>query len=137
MVSFDARIEWEYFIREPYRRRLTHPFNFEVDGQMFIIQPGYYTDGASIPRWLWSVAGSPFTGKYVLAALIHDILYATNFYSKDQCDSIFREAMHNSGVSDLRAWGMYRAVCMFGDSSYSKNKDEIAGASRHLTMTYL
>src|SRR5690242_2835861 len=32
----------------------------------------YRTDGASIPMPLWSIIGSPFTGKYVPAAIVHD-----------------------------------------------------------------
>src|SRR3954451_307848 len=34
---------------------------------------GYRTDGASIPWPLWSFVGSPFTGRYVKAAIIHDV----------------------------------------------------------------
>jgi len=34
----------------------------------------YITDGASIPRWLQPIVGSPWSGKYPRAAVIHDWL---------------------------------------------------------------
>ena len=33
---------------------------------------GMTTDGASIPRALWTLIGSPYTGNYRRAALVHD-----------------------------------------------------------------
>jgi hypothetical protein len=30
-------------------------------------------DGASIPRALWTLVGSPYTGNYRLASIVHDV----------------------------------------------------------------
>jgi hypothetical protein len=44
----------------------------DPDGLSWISPKGLVTDGASIPRALWSIVGSPFTGNYRRAAVIHD-----------------------------------------------------------------
>jgi uncharacterized protein DUF1353/sporulation related protein len=41
-------------------------------GRRWTVPPGTKTDGASIPRSLWSIVGSPFTGTYLRASVIHD-----------------------------------------------------------------
>lgn len=44
------------------------------DGRRITMSRGYISDGASIPRLLWTLVGSPFTGKYRWAAWPHDKL---------------------------------------------------------------
>ena len=39
------------------------------------IEAGFIFNGASIPRLVWPLIGSPMTGKYVRAALVHDDAY--------------------------------------------------------------
>ena len=53
--------------------KLLDAFIFDDPNKKQWIAPqGLITDGASIPRVLWSVAGSPWTGLYRDAAVIHD-----------------------------------------------------------------
>ena len=39
------------------------------------VRPGFRTDGASIPRLLWRVFGSPYDPDIFAAAIAHDALY--------------------------------------------------------------
>jgi hypothetical protein len=48
-------------------------------GREWYAQHGLITDGASIPQFLWSVIGSPYTGNYRRAAIIHDYYCTNNF----------------------------------------------------------
>jgi hypothetical protein len=71
-------------------------------------------DGASIPQALWSIVGSPFTGKYVQASVIHDYYCDVRIRKWQHVHRIFLEAMLVSGVSETRAKVMYAAVYFAG-----------------------
>ena len=96
-------------------------------GYRITINKGFDFDGASIPKWLWSIYGSPFTGNYVVASLIHDGLYASQKVSKRISDKIFLDIMKQSNVGYVKRTSMYLAVKMFGGKDWkeaSKYKDE-------------
>lgn len=88
------------------------------DGKVITVPKGYVSDGASIPRWLWSVAGSPFTGRYVPAAFVHDYLCQVGLEGKPEASwadthKIFYEAMLDNGCPKHGLKGAvakYRAV---------------------------
>ena len=91
------------------------------------IKKGFDFDGASIPKWLWSIYGSPLNGNYVVASLIHDGLYASQKISKKISDKIFLDIMKQSNVGYIKRTSMYLAVKMFGGKDWkesSKYKDE-------------
>ncbi len=71
-------------------------------------------DGASIPKALWSLVGSPFTGKYVQASVIHDYFCDIRSRNWKEVHRVFYEAMLVSGVSEKRAKVMYAAVYFAG-----------------------
>ena len=103
-------------------------------GEYYIIPKGYKTDGASIPRYLWSAEGSPFTGKYRDAAVIHDYLCSAEndareevklngfykdgtsiaFVSWQKACAIFHEAMLEAGCSKFDACKKATGVYLFG-----------------------
>src|SRR5437764_14441178 len=41
-------------------------------GVVWLTQKDYVVDGASIPRAFWTLVGSPYTGHYRRASIIHD-----------------------------------------------------------------
>jgi len=78
----------------------------------------YLTDGASIPRWSQPIVGSPWSGKYPRAAVIHDwlcssegeILGSDKKLTKKETDQVFLEMMEFLGVGSIKRHIMYRAV---------------------------
>ena len=44
-------------------------------GNVWVAPIGSVVDGASIPRYLWSVMGGPFEGRYRNASVLHDVAY--------------------------------------------------------------
>ena len=42
-------------------------------GEVWVAPIGSVVDGASIPRYLWSVMGGPFEGRYRNASVLHDV----------------------------------------------------------------
>ena len=96
-------------------------------GYSVTVKKGFDFDGASIPKWLWSIYGSPLNGNYVVASLIHDGLYASQKVSKGTSDKIFLDVMKQSNVGYIKRTSMYLAVKMFGGKDWkeaSKYKDE-------------
>ena len=96
-------------------------------GYNITVKKGFDFDGASIPKWLWSIYGSPLNGNYVVASLIHDGLYASQKVSKSVSDKIFLDIMKQSNVGYIKRTSMYLAVAMFGGKDWkeaSEYKDE-------------
>ena len=96
-------------------------------GYNITVKKGFDFDGASIPKWLWSIYGSPLNGNYVVASLIHDGLYASQRVSKSVSDKIFLDVMKQSNVGYIKRTSMYLAVKMFGGKDWkeaSEYKDE-------------
>ena len=96
-------------------------------GYKIRVKKGFDFDAASIPKWLWSIYGSPLNGNYVVASLIHDGLYASQKVSKKISDKIFLDVMKQSNVGYIKRTSMYLAVAMFGGKDWkeaSECKDE-------------
>jgi hypothetical protein len=86
----------------------------DADGHTLTAGPGFPTDGASIPRALWTIVGSPFTGTYIGAAVIHDVGCDTHQYSWQTTHRMFYTAMRRLGVSDNYAKLLYWGVRIGG-----------------------
>ena len=76
----------------------------------------FITDLASVPRLplVWLLVG----GSAQAAGAIHDYLYRTGQVSRAVADSIFLEAMADTGVPWARRWAMYYAVRVGGSTAY-------------------
>jgi hypothetical protein len=94
---------------------LVDKFGFrDKTGLDWMVPEGTRVDGASIPQALWSIVGSPFTGKYRDASVIHDFYCDTRLRPWADVHRVFYEAMIVSGVSEVRAKVMYAAVYFAG-----------------------
>ena len=95
-------------------KEVVKAFGFrDSKGFKWDVPAGSRTDGASIPRALW-IFGSPFTGKYLKAAVIHDHFYETKYRSWVRTHDVFYEAMLASGVPKWKAKTMWAMVYRFG-----------------------
>lgn len=86
----------------------------DIDGHVLTAEPGFQTDGASIPRALWTIVGSPFTGKYLGAAVVHDVGCVNHKYSWQVTHRMFYTAMRELGVGDDYAKVLYWGVRLGG-----------------------
>lgn len=84
----------------------------------------YKTDGASIPKFAWSIIGGPL-GKYAPATVVHDFLYHTQTRTRKEADRIFLEAMKVLGVGWWKRGTMYNMVRLFGWRAWNRRKKEI------------
>lgn len=100
------------------RRMALHPDTTLMfrrrNGETIAAKPWLEFDGASIPVWAWPLIGSPFTGKYRRAAVIHDTLCAAKERPWRDAHRVMYEACRALGVGKFRAWLMYRALLIGG-----------------------
>ena len=94
-------------------------------GYKITVKKGFDFDGASIPQALWGLYGNPLSGKFRIAALVHDALYASQVLEKSTCDSIFLELMKTHGVGYIKRYSMYNAVKVFGFKAWKSSQDEL------------
>jgi Protein of unknown function (DUF1353) len=95
--------------------KLLAPYVFvDPDQKLWTAPKGLVTDGASIPRPLWSIVGSPWTGLYRNAAVIHDAYCDSHSEPWQAVHRVFYRAMLANGVNPLQAKIMYAAVYRFG-----------------------
>lgn len=101
-----------------------------VDGNTITIPIGFETDLSSVPRWLWGIA-PPF-GNFVLAAIVHDYLYHTNYRESDLGARKARRLADDTMLSLSNKYNnstlfkkadnylRYAAVRLFGANIYKK-----------------
>ena len=96
--------------------RVIEDFTFtEADnGAVWDAPSGSIVDGASIPQVLWSFVGSPFTGDYVYASIVHDVACDARTRPWRDVHYMFYQACLAGGTTSLRAKLMYLAVRNFG-----------------------
>lgn len=94
---------------------LVEPFGYvDSSGNRWQAEKGLVTDCASIPRALWTVVGSPCTGLYRRAAVIHDFYCRYKYRKWEKVHKVFYDAMRSSGVNAIKSKLMYYAVRRFG-----------------------
>lgn len=96
------------------RVRLIEEFSFiDPDNLVWRVPANYdQLDGASIPRALWSLVGSPFTGDYRRASIVHDHAcnLATTPAERRKADRMFYHACREGGCSRWEALLLYAGV---------------------------
>jgi len=87
-----------------------------------MVPVGFMSDGASIPKFAWSIVGHPFSG-YFPAAVVHDYLYRAGCkpdLSRKQADKMLRDLMRCLGYGWLSSRTFYLAVRIGGRKSWKK-----------------
>ena len=118
-----AGTKWGYYNGEPVTKwnpdgrtmtLLTELRYTDPHGEVWDAPIGSVVDGASIPRYLWSIMGGPFEGQYRNASVLHDVAYDRHNRPWQDCDRMFYNAMRCSGVNAVEAKTMYYALYKFG-----------------------
>lgn len=85
----------------------------DPDGKVWEVPAGYSIDGASIPKALWSLIGSPYTGDYRRASIVHDKACddaKKDFIARRAADRMFFHACRAGGCSTDEAKTLYLGV---------------------------
>ena len=82
----------------------------DSQGRIWIAHLGDIIDGASIPRLLWRVAGSPFVGLHRKASVIHDVYCVTRrdhltgaVIPHEEVHHCYKEMLLAAGVGEWEA----------------------------------
>ena len=75
---------------------------------------GSVVNGASIPRSFWTAIGSPFTGRFRNASVVHDVACVDRARPWKQVHRMFYEACRCNRTNVVQAKIMYYAVYHFG-----------------------
>ena len=79
-------------------------------GRLWEAPKGSVTNGASIPRTLWSSIGSPYTGNYRRASIIHDVAIRTPCILRSEADTMFYFACLAGGCAPMEGKLLYAGV---------------------------
>ena len=82
----------------------------DPQGRRWEAPAGSVTDGATIPRTLWSSVGSPFTGSYRLASILHDSALQDPAILRIDADNMFYFACLAGGCTPLESKLFYAGV---------------------------
>lgn len=84
----------------------------DSNGKRWDAPLGSIINGASIPQWLWDTIGSPYTGCYRNASIVHDIacMRATTKAERKLADKMFWEACVAGGCTEPQANDLYAGV---------------------------
>ena len=110
---FEGRLvaAWVHEPGPDRRMRLVEPFVFHDNRSVeWAVPAGAVVDGASIPRVLWPLIGSPFVGDHRRASVVHDHFCALKNRRWQAVHRMFYDALLASGVHRLRAMILYGGV---------------------------
>jgi len=94
---------------------LLEPFAYvDPDGVRWDAPAKSVVDGASIPRFAWTIIGGPYEGKYRNASVIHDVACVEKKRPWRSVHRVFFLAMLAGGADRTQAKIMYAAVYHFG-----------------------
>lgn len=100
--------------------RVTEEYVVEFCGERTVVPVGTLFDGASIPRLLWWIAGSPYQPRYKQASAVHDLHYEAHeahegsAIDRKTSDRIYAGILIRDGVSPVMACLHYVALRAFG-----------------------
>jgi hypothetical protein len=105
-------------------------------GRLLVVEPGFQSDGMSVPRFLWPLVG-PYEPKSFPAAFCHDALYCSELVKREVADDEFRRILLGYGMKPWVADGCYKAVRWLGWIVWRKHTPEsIAAARRFCRIIY-
>lgn len=108
---------------------LVNDWSLFYRGEIYRIPAGFKTDGASIPRFLWRVCGTPLAVPRIYAAIVHDWLYSGGDVrvSRAEADAIYRDLQIALGVSRFKACIEWGALRLCGGSHWYENTKKKEG----------
>ena len=115
MASFsgDPVTQWLSEHGSDRRMKIQEEFWFEDNASKRWVAPkDSIVNGASIPEALWSLVGSPYTGDYRRASVVHDVACDNPLISREAADDMFYEACLAGGCSFFQAKLLRAGVCL-------------------------
>lgn len=91
--------------------KMVAPFYYDdPEGRRWLAPKDATIDGASIPVALWSSVGSPYTGEYRRASIVHDVACGSADVIRKSANKMFYFACLEGGCSVAEARLLYAGV---------------------------
>lgn len=124
----DHAIEFERPLMSPNKDgtwSLMADWSVYLGGHWFRLPSGFVTDGASIPRFLWRLCGTPMDVPRLYAALVHDWLYSGGDPDATRADAdlVYREILVALDYPRIKAYIEYYALRLLGGSHWHNRKE--------------
>jgi hypothetical protein len=129
MASFsgDPVTQWLSELGSDRRMKILEDFWFADEADKLWVAPkGSIVNGASIPEALWSLVGSPYTGDYRRASVVHDVACNDPTISREAADDMFYEACLVGGCTLFQAKLLRAGVCL---GAWASSNDLILGTA--------
>jgi hypothetical protein len=110
--SGNPKTEWLNSAVSPDRdMRILEDFSYEdPSGRKWRAPANSVINGASIPTALWSTVGSPYTGDYRCASIVHDVACDDPSVNRKEADKMFYFACLAGGCSEAQSSVLYIGV---------------------------
>jgi hypothetical protein len=90
----------------------------DTNNVKWTVPKGLIVDGASIPRILWTIMGSPFIGGHRRPSVIHDAYCKLEIRSYEDTQKVFNEMMQVEGVGCIKRFFMRWGIKFFGPKKW-------------------
>lgn len=99
---------------------LLEPLSVAWRGRTLIVPEGFESDGASVPRILWSLVSPRVDPVTLRGAVAHDYLYRRHpaGWTRREADALFRTLIREDGLACTRAWKAWLGVRIFGNRAW-------------------
>lgn len=114
--------EEEYNSAKKWPHRLTHDLYVKIIDKKknkqynFLIKEDYCYDGATIPRLFWRLIGAPSDPRFIVGALIHDVLCQHKDYvdrDRKLSTNVLTDCCKCTGTGAITRFLMYWSVEIF------------------------
>jgi hypothetical protein len=103
------------------RHQLIAPFTFIVDDERFDIPIAFWSDFASVPRFIWPIISPYDLGK---GCWPHDWGYYLGSKTKQFWDSVFWACMRHDQIALWRRIAAFQAVNLFGNRTWKRYRSQ-------------
>lgn len=135
--SGNPKTEWLTEVGADRNMKLLEDFWFDdLTGRRWLAPIGSLINGASIPEALWSAVGSPFTGDYRRASIVHDVACNSPDVKREDADDMFYWACISGGCQKPQAKLLYLGVRVGTWSSSLKVSTMDAAITPRLSNEY-
>lgn len=136
VFSGDPQAVWLSEPQADRRMELLEAFTFtDASGRVWDAPKKHKVDGASIPRALWTLVGSPYTGDYRRASILHDVncdRHPKDGPDRRAGDEMFYAACRAGGCGRLEAKLLFLGVRL--GSSWAGKGLRAAGSEDKVRM---
>jgi hypothetical protein len=100
--------------------RLQADMVYSWNGKVVIVPAGFESDGASVPRFLWSSVSPQIDPRTLAAAIAHDYIYRNHpeGWTREMADDMFYDICRSDGLSWWSSQKAYWGIRLFGGSAW-------------------